>query len=239
MQVVILCGGKGTRAYPHTQEIPKALMRIGDSSILEQVMRIYTSHGYKDFILSCGYLKEAILEHFERPRGDWRVQCVDTGEESDTGERIWRLRQMLEPTFFATYCDGLADIDLDALLEFHQSHGGTATVTAVPLRSQYGILHLDGNSRVTGFEEKPILRNYLINGGFFVFNRQVFENWQGKNLEQEVLPHLAEKGLLYMYRHDGFWRSMDTYKDQQELNGLWAPYAEGLGSLKVGSGELS
>src|SRR3990170_6906021 len=171
MQVVILCGGKGTRAYPYTREVPKALMEIDGVAIVEQVMRIYAAQGYREFILSCGYLKKAIIDNFARPRADWSVTCVDTGEDADTGERIWNLRHLLGPTFQATYCDGLGDVDLAALLESHRSHGALASVTAVPLRSQYGIIHPDGNGRVAGFEEKPVLSEYWINGGFFVFER--------------------------------------------------------------------
>jgi glucose-1-phosphate cytidylyltransferase len=226
MKVVILCGGKGTRAYPHTQEIPKALMRINGVTIVENVIQIYAAQGYREFILSCGYLKEKIIDYFDRLRGDWNVTCVDTGEDADTGDRIWNLRHLLGPTFHATYCDGLADIDMEALQRFHDAHDGLATVTAVPLRSQYGVLHPDGNDRVVGFEEKPVLHDYWINGGFFVFNRDVFNHWQGKNLEKEVLPELARLGQLHMNKHFGFWRSMDTYKDQQELNGLWTPIAK-------------
>jgi glucose-1-phosphate cytidylyltransferase len=226
MKVVILCGGKGTRAYPHTQEIPKALMRINGVTIVENVIQIYAAQGYREFILSCGYLKEKIIDYFDRLRGDWNVTCVDTGEDADTGDRIWNLRHLLGPTFHATYCDGLGDIELAALQRFHEAHDGLATVTAVPLRSQYGVLHQKGDGRVVGFEEKPVLHNYWINGGFFVFNRDVFDYWQGQNLEKEVLPELARLGKLHMYKHFGFWRSMDTYKDQQELDSLWAPIVE-------------
>ncbi|HEX2034030.1 MAG TPA: sugar phosphate nucleotidyltransferase [Chloroflexota bacterium] len=229
MQVVILCGGQGTRAYPYTQKIPKALMTVGGVPIVEQVMRIYAAHGFREFILSCGYLKEAIFEHFEASRVrqlGWDVQCVDTGATADTGDRIYKLRHLLRPTFLATYCDGLGDVDLQALVAFHHQHGGLATLTAAPLRSQYGLIYSDGNSRVTGFDEKPVLPDFWINGGFFVFERAVFDGWEGHNLEKDILPTLAARGELHLYRHRGFWRSMDTYKDQQELNALWAPYAE-------------
>lgn len=225
MQVVILCGGQGTRAYPHTQKIPKALMTIDGLPIVEQVMRIYASHGFREFILSCGYLKEMIVDYFDGRHAEWDVRCVDTGDDADTGDRIYRLRDLLGPTFHATYCDGLGDVDLNALLAYHHAHPGLATVTAVALRSQYGIMHPDDDGRITGFEEKPVMPDFWINGGFFVFDHQVFDHWHGHNLERDVLPALAEARHLHMYRHRGFWRSMDTYKDQQELNGLWPPYA--------------
>lgn len=226
MQVVILCGGKGTRAYPYTQDIPKALMRVNGLTIVENVIQIYAAQGFREFILSCGYLKEKIIDHFSQHREDWNVTCVDTGEDVDTGDRIWNLRHLLGPVFHATYCDGLGDIDLEALQRFHEEHGGLATVTAVPLRSQYGVLYPDSDGRVIGFEEKPVLHKYWINGGFFVFNREVFNFWEGQNLEKDVLPELSRRGHLHMHKHFGFWRSMDTYKDQQELEALWTPIAE-------------
>lgn len=225
MQAVILCGGKGTRAYPQTREVPKALMQIAGMAIVERVMRIYAADGFHEFVLSCGYLKEAIMDHFSHPRGDWDVVCVDTGEDADTGDRVWNLRHHLRSSFHVTYCDGLGDVDISSLQDFHVSHGDLATVTAVPLRSQYGILHSDGDGRVVGFEEKPILAEYWVNGGFFVFDGRVFDHWQGHNLEREVLPELAKHGHLHLYRHRGFWRSMDTYKDQQELDKVWPAYA--------------
>ncbi|MGH2458527.1 MAG: sugar phosphate nucleotidyltransferase [Chloroflexota bacterium] len=238
MQVVILCGGRGTRAYPHTQTVPKALMPIGGIPIVEQVMRIYAARGFREFILSCGYLKEMMFDHFHQPRGSWDVTCVDTGDDADTGDRILRVRHLLGPTFHATYCDGLGDVDLDALLEYHRAHGAPATVTAAPLRSQYGLIYSDDDGRVVRFDEKPVLPNYWINGGFFVFERSVFDEWQGHNLEREVLPALSGKGRLRMYRHRGFWHSMDTYKDQQELDQLWVPYARELIPVTVGQDEL-
>jgi glucose-1-phosphate cytidylyltransferase len=226
MQVVILCGGMGTRAYPHTQRIPKALMEINGRPIVEEVMRIYAAQGYRDFILSCGYLKEAIFEQFRSGYPQWNVRCVDTGADADTGDRVYRLRDHLGPTFHVTYCDGLGDIDLAALVAHHQSHSALATVTATQLRSQYGLIYTDAEGVVTGFDEKPVLPDYWINGGFIVMERRAFDVWPGHNLERDVLPALAQQSQLRMHRHLGFWRSMDTYKDQQELSRLWPPYAE-------------
>lgn len=233
-RVVILCGGRGTRAYPHTQTIPKALMPIDGVPIVEQVMRIYAAQGFREFILSCGYLKEMVIDYFRTPCHDWDVTCVDTGDDADTGDRIFRLRDLLNETFHATYCDGLGDVDLHALTAFHRAHGRLATVTATALRSQYGLIYSDGNGQVAGFDEKPLLPDFWINGGFFVFEPEVFEHWHGHNLEREVLPELARRGQLHMYRHRGFWHSMDTYKDQQELDRLWAPYAERLAPIARG-----
>jgi len=226
MQVVILCGGQGTRAYPYTQAMPKALMEIDGIPIVEQVMRIYAAQGFDDFILSCGYLNERIADYFERHDNEWNVRCIDTGVDADTAERISRLADLLEPVFHATYCDGLADIDLAELVRYHQCHEGSATLTTANFRSQYGLLHVEADGLVTGFEEKPVLRNLWINGGYFVFDRRALDFWTGKNLERDVLPALANGGQLRAYKHHGFWRSMDTLKDQQELNGLWPSYAD-------------
>jgi glucose-1-phosphate cytidylyltransferase len=227
MSVVILCGGQGTRAYPQTRRMPKALMEVDNVPIVEQVMRIYASFGYWDFVLSVGYLKEHIIEYFENKQHEygWRVRCVDTGDTTDTGGRIIGVRDYVTPRFHATYCDGLGDVDLDALVNFHSDHGELATMTAVPLRSQYGIVGFEESGRVTHFEEKPIIRDRWINAGFFVFESAAFEKWSGGNLERDVLPSLASEGNVFIYRHDGFWRSMDTHKDQQELTPLWQEYS--------------
>jgi glucose-1-phosphate cytidylyltransferase len=234
MKVLILCGGQGTRAYPTTQRIPKALMPVDGVPIIEHVMRIYAAYGCRDFVLACGYLKEQIAAYFaERQIPGWRVACVDTGDMTDTGGRILACRDLLTPSFHATYCDGLGDVDIDALVARHRQHDGTATMTTVRLRSQYGIVYADEDGCVSHFEEKPVIPDRWINAGFFVFDQRVFDSWHGENLERDVLPVLAEKGQLYTYQHDGFWRSMDTYKDQQELNGLWAPYGRQLAGAAV------
>ncbi|HEY5625504.1 MAG TPA: sugar phosphate nucleotidyltransferase [Dehalococcoidia bacterium] len=239
MSVLILCGGQGTRAYPYTKETPKALMPVGDVPIVEQVMRIYASFGYTDFVLSVGYLKEPLIEYFEQRQRElgWAVTCIDTGVKTDTGGRILGCAEALTPTFHATYCDGLGDLDIEALVEFHRSHPGSATMTTVPLRSQYGLVHFNGDhSTITHFEEKPILQDRWINAGFFVFDQEAFAHWEGANLEKEVLPAIAHNGQLHAYTHRGFWRSMDTYKDQQELNGLWEPHSRRLEALLAAEG---
>jgi glucose-1-phosphate cytidylyltransferase len=209
MNVVILCGGRGTRAYPSTKGIPKALLPVGDVPIVEQVMRIYAAFGYWDFVLSVGYLKEQIVEYFEtaKRRYGWKVTCINTGDTTDTGGRIMGAREYLTPTFHATYCDGLGDVDLDALVGFHRDRGSLGTMTAVPLRSQYGIVGFEEDGRVTHFEEKPIIADRWINAGFFVFDRGVFDEWHGHNLERDVLPHLASRRELHIYQHTGFWRA--------------------------------
>lgn len=220
MQVVILCGGKGTRAYPYTDHLPKPMLPVDGTPILVHVMRIFADQGHRDFVLSVGYRKEVIQDYFEAKELDWNVRIVDTGLETQTGGRIAGCRRWLADTFFATYADGLSDVPLDGLLAFHRSHPGLATVTSVPLPSQYGTIEAGADGRIVGFREKPTLREHWINAGFFVFDSAVFERWQGDDLEREVFPGLAADGLLYAYRHQGFFRSLDSYKDHQEIETL-------------------
>lgn len=229
MKVLILCGGQGTRAYPYTRRMPKALLPVAGMPVVEQVMRIYASQGFNEFVLSCGHLMEDIVRYF-RQAGEWNVTCVDTGAATDTGGRIRGCLDHLGERFHATYCDGLGDVDLNDLIAFHVEHGCQATLTAYPLRSQYGILHTDADDRVTRFEEKPVLSDYWINAGFFVFEKEAFLSMPGENLERDILPEMANRRMLGVYRHRAFWRSMDTYKDQQELDQLWGPYSAELSS---------
>jgi|SRR5579871_1988289 len=220
MQVVILCGGKGTRSYPFTEYYPKPMMPIRGTPILVHLMKIYAEQGITSFVLAAGHRKEMLHDYFEGRFQQWDIRIVDTGENADTGERILNCSPYLTNTFFATYGDGLGNVDLAELLEFYQRSGGMAAVTSVPLRSQYGTVEFDQANRVRRFIEKPVIAEYRINAGFFVFDAHVFEHWKGKNLETEVLPALADEGMLYTYFHNGFWRSMDTSKDQQELEKL-------------------
>ncbi len=220
MEVAILCGGKGTRSYPFTEYFPKVMMPINGAPIIVHLMRIYAQQGFKKFVLAAGHRQEILIDYFSGRFPEWDIRIVDTGAESDTGERIRRCADYLGERFFATYGDGLGDVDLKDLLRFHVRSGGLATLTSVPLRSQYGTVHFDGNGRVERFEEKPVIADSLINAGFFVFEKAVFGHWKGQNLEADVFPHLATQGQLYTYRHDGFWKSMDTSKDQQQLEAI-------------------
>lgn len=217
MQVIVLCGGRGMRAYPYTEYLPKPMLPVNGSPILMHVLKLYMDQGYDDFILSVGYRKDVITDYFHRKNLDCQVRCIDTGADTDTGGRIFNCREALQGTFMATYADGLADVDLENLLAFHRSHGGLVTITTVPLFSQYGTLELDGEGRVCAFREKPVLQGHWINAGFFVFEPQVFDYWKGNNLEREVFPELSRQGLLYAYRHNGFFKSMDSHKDQLEI----------------------
>jgi glucose-1-phosphate cytidylyltransferase len=223
--VVILCGGRGTRLQERTQSIPKPLIEIGAEPILWHVIRIYAAQGLRRFLLATGYRGE-LVQSFVREH-DWpagiEVQCVDTGLDTPTGGRIKLLEGRLAgETFCATYSDGVADVDLEALIAFHRAEGAAATMTVVRPLLQFGITELDGNGRVTGFHEKP-RSDHWINGGFFVFEPEVFAYLDRSSvLEREPLEGLADDGQLRAYRHTGFWECMDTYKDAVQLNDLWA-----------------
>lgn len=219
-KVVILCGGKGTRSYPFTEYFPKVMMPIAGTPIVVHLMRLYAAQGFNEFVLAAGHRKEILQDYFSGRYMDWTVQIVDTGESSDTGERIRRCADCVGETFFATYGDGLGNVDLHALLDFHRASRGLATVTSVRLRSQYGTIEFGCTMKVKKFVEKPIIPDCWINAGFFVFDSQAFRYWEGNNLETHILPRLAEAGELYTFQHEGFWKSMDTSKDQQEMEAI-------------------
>jgi len=217
MTVVILCGGKGTRSYPYTEYFPKVMMPIAGTPIIVHLMRVFSQQGFTKFVLAAGHRQEILMDYFDGRFNEWDIRVVDTGADSDTGERVRRCSRYVSERFLATYGDGLGNIDLHDLVSFHERQGGLATVTSVPLRSQYGTVKFDESGRVEQFIEKPVIEACWINAGFFVFERQAFSHWEGQNLESHVLPSLARQKLLYAYRHMGFWKSMDTSKDQQEL----------------------
>lgn len=223
--VVILCGGRGTRLRERTKSVPKALVEIGGRPILWHVIGIYAAQGFERFLLATGYLGEAI-EAFVRGES-WpdgvEVECVDTGLNTPTGGRIARLGERLDGgTFCATYADGVADIDLEALLDRHRGSEALGTVTVVQPHLQWGVAEIDADGRVAGFVEKPRSRHW-INGGFFCFEPGALD-YVGEDsvLEREPLERLAAAGELAAYRHEGFWDCMDTYKDAVELNDLWS-----------------
>ena len=223
--VAILCGGRGTRLQEHTQSIPKPLVEIGGYPIVWHVIQIYAVQGFRDFVLCTGYLGEAI-ERFaadaEWPAGV-TVRCVDTGLETPTGGRLHRARGELgEGTACVTYADGVANVDLRQLLDFHHGHGAAATMTVVRPELQFGVTRLDGDSRVLGFEEKPRSEHW-INGGFFCLEPRAFGYLtEASVLEREPLERLAGDDDLRAYRHTGFWECMDTYKDSVQLNDMWS-----------------
>lgn len=221
MKVVILAGGSGTRAYPYTEYLPKPMMPVGGKPVLLRVMEIYARQGITDFVISVGYRKEVIVDYFENRTLGWNVEIVDTGASTDTGGRIFNCRHLLQETFMATYADGLSDVPLDDLLAFHKARDVLGTITCVPLRSQYGTVSADEGGLITEFKEKPVLAAHWINAGFFVMEPEIFSHWAGENLERDVFPNLLPGRHLASYRHDGFFKSMDTYKDQQEIEAMF------------------
>jgi glucose-1-phosphate cytidylyltransferase len=223
--VVILCGGRGTRLQEHTQSIPKPLVEIGGMPIVWHVIQIYAAHGLRRFMLCTGY-KGELIEDFVDSR-DWprgvEVSCVDTGPDTPTGGRIKQAGELLgKRPFCATYSDGVADIDIRRLLDFHHGHGDLATMTVVRPELQFGVAELDGNGRVRGFREKPRV-DHWVNGGFFCFEHGALGYIGGDSvLERAPLERMADVGQLHAYRHHGFWECMDTYKDAVQLNDIWA-----------------
>jgi len=248
-QVVLLCGGQGTRMREETEFRPKALVEVGGKPVLWHLMRHYYWFGYRRFILCLGYRGSMIKEYFLNYRwmnedftlrfadGEtqmiphrkdlerWEVTCVDTGLEAQTGARLARVRHLIEgDTFLANYCDGLSDVDLDALVAFHRAHGKVGTITGFHPHSKYGIVKTDERGTVTYFQEKPLM-NDLTSGGFFVFDRRLFDYLSedpGCILEHEPFNRLAADGQMALFQHAGFWQSMDTFKDVQALNALWS-----------------
>jgi glucose-1-phosphate cytidylyltransferase len=223
--VAILCGGRGTRLQEHTQSIPKPLVEIGGRPILWHVMQIYLAQGFGRFVLLTGY-KAELIEAFAAgelwPEGT-DVRCVDTGLETPTGGRLARAAELLGgERICVTYADGVADIDLHALLAEHDSHRARATMTVVRPELQFGVAELNGGGAVRCFVEKPRSEHW-VNGGFFCFEPAVFALLEPDSvLERDPLAQLARQGELRAFRHDGFWDCMDTYKDAVLLNDLWS-----------------
>jgi glucose-1-phosphate cytidylyltransferase len=246
--VVILCGGQGTRLREETEYRPKPMVEIGPQPILWHIMKIYGAHGLDRFVLCLGYKGWEIKQYFLRYQEmhcdftidlgggaplaihndagslSWRVTCAETGAEAATGARLWRVRDYLQaPTFCLTYGDAVGDVDIGALLAFHRAHGRIATVTGVHPTSRYGEMRVDGE-KVLEFDEKPTLAEGVVSGGFFVFERRVFDYLDDDPnlfLEQKPLQRLARDGELGVYLHEGFWHPMDTYRDYLHLNDLW------------------
>jgi glucose-1-phosphate cytidylyltransferase len=246
IKVVILAGGFGTRLAEETSLRPKPMLEIGGKPILWHIMNIYGSRGFKEFIIACGFKGEVIKEYFHNffvynsdllvnlrdgshetgnsNAPDWQVRLVDTGLYTLTAGRLRRLKPYLtDETFMVTYGDGVANIDVSALLAFHRAHGRLATVTAVAPPARFGSLLLDGDL-VRCFSEKPQTGEGRINGGFFVFESAVLDYMERDDmaLEREPLERLAADGQLMAFRHTGFWHPMDTLRDKQLLESLWA-----------------
>ncbi|HOY00413.1 glucose-1-phosphate cytidylyltransferase [Zoogloea sp.] len=246
MKAVILAGGLGTRISEETVNRPKPMIGIGGRPILWHIMKIYSSHGIHDFVICCGYMGYVIKEYFanyflhmsdvtfdmthnrmeihERHAEPWRVTLVDTGDTTQTGGRLGRVRQYLEDeeAFCFTYGDGVADIDVSAELAFHRSHGKLATVAAVQPPGRFGSLELKGDA-VSAFVEKPLGDGGFINGGFFVLSPKVLDLIEGDQtiFEGPVIGRLIADGQLCAFEHTGFWRPMDTLRDKTVLEDLW------------------
>ncbi len=220
--VAILCGGKGTRMREAGETLPKPLVEVGGRPILWHVMSLYAGQGLSSFVLLTGRGAER-LEAFAAGLDEpWEVSCVDTGADTPTGGRVALAREHLDGgPFCLTYADGVADIDLEALLGFHAGHGGAATMTVVRPRNPWGVARLADDGRVVGFEEKPRLERW-VNGGFMVMEPRALDAIGPADvLERRPLQSLAAAGELHAFRHDGFWDCMDTYKDTLLLNELW------------------
>lgn len=252
MKVILLAGGFGTRLNEYTEVIPKPMVKVGGKPILWHIMQTYANFGHKDFYVALGYKAEVIKEYFLNYRAlnsdfmvelssgkvtphqvddvDWNVTLVNTGENSMTGGRVKRIQNFIaNETSMLTYGDGVANIDISALLNFHQSHGKMVTMTAVRPSARFGELELEGN-QVVSFEEKPQLHKGWINGGYFVIEPSFFDLISGDStfLEREPLEQAANMGELMAYRHEGFWQCMDTKRDYELLESLWlkgAPWA--------------
>lgn len=247
MKTVILCGGKGTRLREETEFRPKPMVQIGNKPILWHIMKIYASYGFKDFIVCLGYKGDMIKEYFlnyemmnndftinlghskniqiygDHDEHDWTVTLADTGDEAQTGARIKKIEKYVDDSFMVTYGDGLADINIRNLINFHNSHGKIGTMTAVHPPSRFGELSIEGN-QVMEFNEKPQTKEGLINGGFFVFKKEFFKYLNDDDnciLEKEPLEKLASDGELMIYNNDKFWQCVDTYRELEMLNEMW------------------
>lgn len=248
MKVVILCGGFGTRLREETEFRPKPMVNIGEKPILWHIMKYYSQFGFQDFTLALGYKGEMIKNyfcHYELMNNDvtialgqpenicihhshdeagWKITLADTGERALKGARLKKIeRYITDETFMMTYGDGLADLDIKALLAFHKAHGKLATVTGINPASRFGEFKID-DEKVTSFTEKPRNGDDYVNAGFFVFNRPIFDYLSTDelcDLEMGALERIAKEGQLMVYKHRGFWACMDTLRDTEYLNSLW------------------
>ena len=245
MKVIILAGGFGTRLSEYTESIPKPMVTVGGRPILWHIMRIYAHFGHKDFYLALGYKAEVIKEYFlhyrtmnanftvnlgtgvvhphQTEKIDWSVTLVDTGLDTMTGGRVKRLQSFIgNETFMLTYGDGVADINLDAVLKFHKSHGKMVTLSAVRPAARFGDLEFDGD-RVSSFQEKSQLHEGWINGGFFIIEPEFFDliDDDSQMFEREPLERAVVAGELMAFKHQGFWHCMDTKRDRDLLESMW------------------
>ena len=224
MKAVILAGGYGTRISEESHLKPKPMIEIGGKPILWHIMKIYSAHGVNDFVICLGYKGQLIKEYFTKfDSALWNIQLIDTGEHTMTGGRIKRIQKHVDDTFCLTYGDGLSDIDISGLISFHKEKKSTATLTAIHPPERFGVLSLSGDY-VTEFHEKHSGGSSWINGGFFVFEPEIFDNLRDDStiLERTPLETLAKEQKLTAFIHDGFWHPMDTLRDKKHLEKLWA-----------------
>ena len=225
MKVVILCGGLGSRLSEETKKIPKPMVSIGNIPILIHIMNIYSKYGHNEFILALGYKKDIIINYFKNKEfKKWKIKLVDTGYKTLTGKRLLKLKKYLsnDENFFLTYGDGVSDVNLKNLINFHNKFKKVASVTAVRPPARFGQLEIK-KSLVTNFDEKNQINTGWINGGFFVFNKKIFKYIPKLNtmLERDTMINLTKKNQISAYKHSGFWQCMDNLRDRELLNAIW------------------
>jgi len=245
IKTIILCGGTGTRLREETEFKPKPLVEVGGKPILWHIMKIYSHHGFRNFVLALGYKGSLIKDYFLKQKyyvsdfslnmkegkvgsffengeeDDFNIVFSETGLETPHGERVLKIKKHIpEELFMVTYGDGVADIDINRLVEFHRNHGKIATITGIHPSSRWGFVNSDENGTVTEFSQKPVLYDY-INGGFMVFKKDFFNYLKEGDMIEDGLARLIPEKQLALYKHEGFWYAMDTYRDFIALNELW------------------
>jgi glucose-1-phosphate cytidylyltransferase len=225
VKAVILAGGFGTRMGADTASRPKALVEVGEHPIIWHILKIYEAHGIDDFVVCAGYSGQLLADYFAQERSEpWRVRVVDTGEGTPTAGRLRRVRSVIgDETFYLTYGDGVANIDITRLRQFHHEQGLLATVTAVHPRLPFGVVTFNGQGNAVGFQEKPRLPDVWVNSGFFVLEPRALDYIErdDESWEEGPLTRLAAAGQLTAYRHEGFWQCMDSPADRERLERLW------------------
>ena len=221
-KVIILCGGVGTRMKEETEFKPKPMVKVGEKPLLWHIMKIYSYYGFNDFVIALGYKGDMIKEYFTNNSNDnFNIAMVDTGQESLTGERVRRLKEYIkDDIFMLTYGDGVANININELLEFHKKQNTLATITGVHPHHKYGLVKVDGNNLVEEFYQKPTLPD-VVNGGFMVLSKKVFDYIKEDSMIEDVFFPLIQKKQLSVYQHNDFWFAIDTYKEYEDLNKMW------------------
>lgn len=248
MKVIILCGGVGTRLKEETEYRPKPMVYVGNKPLVWHIMKIYAHYGYNEFILALGYKAEYIKDFFLNQKAftsdftldththktkfylenraeveNFNITFVDTGVETMSGGRILQCDKYIpknDEYFMVTYGDGVSDVDIDALVRFHKQQKTVGTITGVHPRSKYGLIRVDENGLVIHFEEKPVLTD-IVNGGFMIFDRRAFTYMKHEEMDTEGLKRIANDKQLSVFKHDGFWFAIDTYKELEDLNKIW------------------